>query len=91
MEGRAKDGYTAGQGELESITRTTATEQCGGEDILDSLVFQFTSFTTIGYGSHPRAFTDWDVQARAAVRALRLLRLLSRFALACRRAPSSSR
>ena len=54
-----------------------ATEQCGGEDVLDSLVFQFTSFTTIGYGSHPRSFTDWDVQARPLVATL--LCLLSHF------------
>ena len=30
----------------------------GGLQVVDALLFQFTSFTTIGYGSHPRAFEE---------------------------------
>jgi hypothetical protein len=36
--------------------------QSAGVHILDALVFQFTSFTTVGYGTHPRNFTSSSVQ-----------------------------
>lgn len=35
------------------------------QSFLDAMVFQFTSFTTVGFGTHPKNFVDDQSQVRA--------------------------